>query len=212
MSPTTAAMIDKTAGMLRLQDEMNCRVDPDWLARDRAWYRAVWIECAELMEHYGGWKWWKASAPDLEQALLEVVDIWHFGLSMRIDAARDHAAAAARIVAEWQAPLASRGFLRDVEALAGAALAEQRFLVAAVPGLLGALGSDFDALHRSYVGKNVLNLFRQDHGYREGSYRKLWAGREDNAHLVELLAGLDSDAPGFREQLYAALAGRYAAG
>ena len=43
---------------------------------------------------------------------------------------------------------------------------------------------DFDALYRSYVGKNVLNFFRQDHGYKEGTYVKNWAGREDNEHLV----------------------------
>lgn len=212
MPPTSAAIAAKTAIMLALQDEMNRRVDADWLVRDRAWYRAVWIECAELMDHYGGWKWWKAGAPDLAQALLEVVDIWHFGLSMRIDAARDHRTAAARIAEEWRHPLPSSGFLRDVETLATVALAERRFLVAAVPTLLAALGSDFDALYRTYVGKNVLNVFRQDHGYRDGRYRKVWEGREDNAHLAEVLATLDSDAPDYRAQVYAALAGRYGGG
>ena len=118
MAVARRAIAAKIEAMLVLQDEINCRVDADWLARDRAWYRAVWIECAELMEHYGGWKWWKASRPDRAQAVLEVVDIWHFGLSMRIDARRDHAGAAARIAEEWLQPLPSRGFLEDVEALA----------------------------------------------------------------------------------------------
>ena len=75
------------------------RVVADWLTRNREWYRAVWIECAELMDHYGGWKWWKASRCDVEQVMLEIVDIWHFGLSMRITPARDFEAAAARIAA-----------------------------------------------------------------------------------------------------------------
>ena len=57
----------------------------DWMSRGREWYRAIWIECAELMEHYGGWKWWKHSRPDFAQVVLEIVDIWHFGLSLRID-------------------------------------------------------------------------------------------------------------------------------
>ena len=61
-----------------------------------------------------------------------------------------------------------------------------------------------------YVGKNVLNLFRQDHGYRDGRYRKSWQGREDNEVLAELLPGLDSDARDFRDVLYRALAARYA--
>jgi len=80
-----------------------------------------------------------------------------------------------------------------------------------VPGLLAGLGRDFDDLYRSYVGKNVLNFFRQDHGYRDGSYVKTWAGREDNEHLVDVLVGLDSDAPDYRAAVYAGLLARYPA-
>ena len=35
------------------------------------------------MDHYG-WKWWKKQSPDTEQVKLELVDIWHFGLSQLI--------------------------------------------------------------------------------------------------------------------------------
>lgn len=207
-----SGMIAATSAMLALQDEMNSRVDPDWMTRERAWYRAIWIECAELMDHYGGWKWWKASHQDLEQVMLEIVDIWHFGLSIRIPTDRDYDAAAVRIVEEWLAPLPTGGFLQDVEALAAHALNRHDCLVAIVPTLLAGIGQDFDALYRSYVGKNVLNFFRQDHGYREGSYRKLWQGREDNVHLVEILAEVTAGAADLRTQVYAALAERYAAG
>ena len=67
----------------------------------------------------------------------------------------------------------------------------------------------FESLYRSYVGKNVLNFFRQDNGYKDGSYRKLWQGREDNEHLVELVATLDSDAADYADDLYQALEQRY---
>jgi hypothetical protein len=73
-----------------------------------------------------------------------------------------------------------------------------------------ASGLDFDALYTAYVGKNVLNFFRQDHGYKEGTYLKTWAGREDNEHLVELMAGLDSASEQFADEVYQALSGRYA--
>jgi hypothetical protein len=76
--------------------------------------------------------------------------------------------------------------------------------------LLTAAKLDFDALYRSYVGKNVLNFFRQDHGYKEGTYIKQWAGREDNEHLVELVADLDTGAEDFADRLYQALVQRYA--
>ena len=83
------------------------------------------------------------------------------------------------------------------------------FSVALFWDLLYAVELDFPALYRHYVGKNVLNFFRQDHGYQDGSYRKLWAGREDNEHLMELLAELDHAAPDYADRLYAALARRY---
>ena len=204
-----SAMIAKTVVMLEMQDGMNSRVDGDWFNQERAWYRAIWIECAELMDHYGGWKWWKGAQKDVEQVMLEIVDIWHFGLSMRINADRDHAIAAARIVDQWVAPQVTGGFLADVERLASVALSEKSFLVAIVPALLADIGRGFDDLYRAYVGKNVLNYFRQDHGYREGGYRKVWNGREDNEHLVDILSELDADEPDYRDRVYAALAQRY---
>ena len=52
--------------MLEMQDAMNARVNPDWRRAGNAWYRAIWTECAEMLDHYG-WKWWKHQRPDLEQ-------------------------------------------------------------------------------------------------------------------------------------------------
>jgi hypothetical protein len=68
---------------------------------------------------------------------------------------------------------------------------------------------DFESLYTAYVGKNVLNFFRQDHGYKDGTYVKNWAGREDNEHLVDLVAELDKDAEDFADRVYSALAKRY---
>ena len=58
--------------MLLMQDQMNARVTADWREQNFEWYRAVWIECGELVDHYG-WKWWKKQTPDMEQVRLEVV-------------------------------------------------------------------------------------------------------------------------------------------
>ena len=74
---------------------------------------------------------------------------------------------------------------------------------------MAAAGLDFDRLYRSYVGKNVLNRFRQDRGYRQGTYRKRWGDREDNEWLVILSARLDPGSETFAAELYAALAARY---
>ncbi len=67
----------------------------------------------------------------------------------------------------------------------------------------------FEDLYSGYVGKNVLNFFRQDHGYQDGTYKKIWDGREDNEHLVELVAELDVSDAQFSAKLYQSLKTRY---
>ena len=66
--------------MLNLQDKINEKVHADWKTQNFEWYRAIWVECAELLDHHG-WKWWKKQRPNRDQMLLELIDIWHFGLS-----------------------------------------------------------------------------------------------------------------------------------
>ena len=39
--------------MLQLQDRLNHQIDSGWLDSGHEWYRAIWLEAAELMEHYG---------------------------------------------------------------------------------------------------------------------------------------------------------------
>ena len=55
--------------MLKLQDLINTRVHADWRVQGFKWYRAIWVECAELMEHFG-WKWWKKQDADIDQVKL----------------------------------------------------------------------------------------------------------------------------------------------
>ena len=98
-----------------------------------------------------------------------------------------------------------------VERLALGALKHENFDIDAFVDVMNALPIRLDELHDIYVGKNVLNAFRQDHGYRDGSYLKIWNGREDNAHLAEIAAGLDIARPSYADDLYAALQARYTA-
>jgi len=85
--------------MLEMQSRMNSRVHEHWIDQDFAWYRAVWIECGELMDHVG-YKWWKKQEPDMDQVLLEVVDIWHFGMSALFKTEPDLDALADKITAD----------------------------------------------------------------------------------------------------------------
>ncbi|MGI9288825.1 MAG: dUTP diphosphatase [Pseudomonadales bacterium] len=194
--------------MLQLQDSMNTKVHPEWIQQGYAYYRALWLECGELVEHYG-YKWWKKQTPDMQQVQLEVVDIWHFGLSMLFDGRTVDEIAAALDEELQQGEVAELGVLDATEALAEATLATRKFSIVKFWSLLRAAEMNADILYRSYVGKNVLNFFRQDNGYQEGSYIKLWQGREDNEHLVELSEQLDADSDSYAQDLYAALTKRY---
>ena len=147
----------------------------------------------------------------MEQVQLEVVDIWHFGMSALFQPQKPLNELAAEVAAVWPADPEDTDVLTAAEALAGVAAGEQRFSVPHFAVLLKAADMDFAELVRQYLGKNVLNFFRQDHGYKDGSYRKLWDGREDNEHLMELLQDVDTAASDAEQQLYAALSKRYEA-
>ncbi|HVK99176.1 MAG TPA: dUTP diphosphatase [Dongiaceae bacterium] len=196
--------------MLTLQDRMNSKVHPQWREQGYAWYRAVWTECAELMDHYG-WKWWKKQTPDLPQLQLEIVDIWHFGMSILLLQEADTAKLAARIADEWHSDDSNTDFRLAVEALAQHCLATHGFSVPLFHRLMTLADLSEEQLYKQYIGKNVLNFFRQDHGYKEGSYQRQWQGKDDNEHLAEVLAQLDANAPDFQQALYAALQARYPA-
>lgn len=196
--------------MLEMQHRMNSRVHTDWISQDFEWYRAVWIECGELIEHFG-YKWWKKQTPDMDQVQLEVIDIWHFGMSALFAPNRSLDEVADIILAQLDGHVATGAAVpAATESLALHALETRSFCAGRFWDLLSAAGLDFEGLYRAYVGKNVLNFFRQDHGYQEGTYHKSWAGREDNEHLVELVAELDAEAADFANHLYTALVKRYA--
>lgn len=195
--------------MLTLQHRMNTRVHAQWPEQNFEWYRAIWVECGELIDHYG-YKWWKKQVPDLPQVQLEVIDIWHFGLSALFGNGKTVEVIADEILGELNEHVPSGAAVREAtETLALHSLQTHGFSPGHFWDLMLAAELDFDSLYSAYVGKNVLNFFRQDHGYQEGTYHKTWAGREDNEHLVELIESLDTSADDFAEQVYSALAARY---
>lgn len=195
--------------MLELQDGMNTKVTANWQQQGYEWYRAIWVECAELMDHYG-WKWWKKQSPDTEQVALELIDIWHFGLSILLQSGASLDDVVARIQQELVIATDEKDFRLDLEKFAAATLSDKQFHIRLFARLMAGVNMSFDQLYRGYVGKNVLNFFRQDHGYKDGTYRKHWNdGREDNEHLVEAVQLLDASKTGFKDELYRALTHRY---
>lgn len=193
--------------MLELQNAMNTRVHSEWREQGFEWYRAIWIESAELMDHYG-WKWWKHQKPDVEQVKLELIDIFHFGLSILL-VHKTSIESIAEQVSDALKVDESVDFKNALEAFTAHTLNEKDFSVSLFVRLLKGMEMTFEDLYSGYVGKNVLNFFRQDHGYQDGTYKKIWDGREDNEHLVELVAELDVSDAQFSAKLYQSLKTRY---
>jgi dimeric dUTPase (all-alpha-NTP-PPase superfamily) len=195
--------------MLTMQHNMNSRVHESWIDQNFEWFRAAWIECGELIDHYG-YKWWKKQEHDIDQVKLEIIDIWHFGMSALFVQGKSIEQIAGEIASELKSHQPSGlGVCEATEEVALHALQTRSFSPARFLDLMLAADMDFDELYTAYVGKNVLNFFRQDHGYKDGTYIKNWQGREDNEHLVELVALLDNSAQDFADQVYQALDGRY---
>ncbi len=208
--------------MLSLQNNMNIKVNPEWLTAGYGYLRAAMVESVEAIDHHG-WKWWKAQDKDLPQLQMELVDIWHFALSASIiDYKGDIEATATALAAQLAensphvqfdgqpySP-ASMSLLDNLELMTGMCAAK-RFSVPLFMQIVTQSEMTGEELYRQYVGKNVLNFFRQDNGYKAGTYVKTWDGREDNAHLVEVLDSLDMNAPDYAELVYKGLTERYPA-
>jgi len=201
-------MKQQLANMLELQNEMNSKVHADWREQDFEWYRAIWVESAELLDHYG-WKWWKKQIPDVDQIALELVDIWHFGLSQLLLKGHSVEDITAIVESEFSSPKSSGDFAADLEKFTETTLSTKDFDLSGFARLMAGINMDFETLYIGYVGKNVLNFFRQDHGYQDGSYQKLWGGIEDNEHLVDIVAQLDTSAEDFKDELYQRMEKRY---
>lgn len=60
----------------------------------------------------------------------------------------------------------------------------------------------FDELHSLYIGKNALNILRQNYGYQEGVYKKMWNGVEDNVVMQGILDGKYGECKNCFEDVY----------
>lgn len=194
--------------MLEMQSALNDMTNgPDWRTGKTAlgkiidWRRCIVMETAELIDSYP-WKHWKSvdAKTDMENVRVELVDIWHFLLSLALE----------NFNQEEAADLLSQAYqsnqnqnLEDLSANVQLSIHETMMAKALIKtqvtdSYLLALTSaffksclvaelSFENLYQIYMAKNVLNKFRQDHGYKEGSYLKDWNGKEDNVVMFEII-------------------------
>lgn len=185
MSSNTLILLNK---MIKMQNMHNLKVDSEWRTQGFPYRRAIWMECAELIDQLG-WKWWapKQETPDRVQLILEVVDIWHFGLSMLILENRSPPALAEELDRAFEQSNKETDVVDMIENFVSKTLESECFLLPQFIDICCRMDVHFQDLYRYYIGKHVLNQFRQSHGYKTGQYRKNWQGKEDNQHLAESL-------------------------
>lgn len=200
--------------MIELQNRMNCKVDPNWAEKGRDWELAILVESTEAIEHHG-WKWWKKQEKDDAQLQIEIIDIWHFILCDYIEI-HGKIGAVARIhdILEDKsqnvvylddlyfstAEMSLLSKLRLLSCLAG--LGRSTLELKLFESIMIDSGLTWDSLHKLYIGKNILNIFRQDNGYQENTYIKNWFGEEDNVVLDKILKDTPSDTEDFANVVY----------
>ena len=226
--------MDKILQMLELQQQLNDATNglgwEDGITKNGKpidWKRCTYLECAELIESYP-WKHWKNidAKPDYANIKIEAVDIWHFIMSQGLEDYKRGDLGSIDTLARNINDLPNFSTFSDeikenfkdhyaqiavVEVLMKTLFCEgstEKIMEAFIDVALQS-GLNLDALYQLYVGKNILNKFRQDHGYKEGSYIKIWNGEEDNVTMQRVLEENEDVTP---DELYKALEEAYPKG
>ena len=218
----------KIATMLQLQKQLNDATNGrEWEEGFTAqgkiidWKRCIYLECAELVDSYP-WKHWKdITAPaDTENIKIEVVDIWHFVMSeiLKLNKNEDVENIAETIktfpgfllIAQNAKEIDENHFeqISNIETFMKSIFndASWQEIVEKYFTILVQSGLNLDSLYNLYIGKNILNQFRQDHGYKEGTYKKIWNKAEDNVVMQNILKENPNITP---YELYDTLEARY---
>ncbi len=173
--------MDEFERALKKQHELNTQItgNSDWVRMNLDFKLAMQMEAAEIIDHLG-WKWWMHSPKCKKSTLiLEVVDIFHFYLSMSIQN-RYSSFPEAFSMMPLEQPCTIKQAAKDI-------MNWSFHPTILMVELVRAVNITLTQLLQMYFAKSVLNDFRQENGYQLGHYRKMWLGREDNEHLAELV-------------------------
>ena len=193
---------------MTIQDELNEATHLDWKNGAQTWHRAIWLEAAEAIESCP-WKWWKKGDMNIENVRIEIIDMWHFALSLQC---LEHKADITLLESELsevfnrETPESDDYIIDKLENIAQLAINKHapNEILWSLAGAASTLGMNYDDLTKLYVGKSVLNKFRQDNGYKEGTYIKMWGESEDNVSMQLKIAEMEI-CPEFAENLKASL-------
>jgi hypothetical protein len=182
------------------QDVLQKRLRQDWAIQGWPFYRAVWTEMGEAVQHIQSWLWWKQgkfgqpmSAETIAAVRMELVDAFHFGLCMHIVEAQkyanqpqvlstvqgDYASFYVRCFQRWGEGINTERAINAMEDMVRAAIERHHFDINHFARSCIAVGMSLPMLLTWYRAKYTLNEFRWANGYNlpKGDpkvYVKLW--------------------------------------
>ncbi len=205
----------KLEEMFLLQKELNDNTNGvNWelginkFDKEINWLRCIHMEVAELIDSTP-WKHWKniAAEPDFNNIHIELVDVWHFLMSYILQETNiPKAVSLVNTHCIYESvemkDIDSKLIIKESEKLSYIALAIETGNMPAFSGVERFIdqffrccklsGLSFTWLQKIYIGKNCLNKFRQDNGYKEGTYIKVWNNLEDNVVMLNILENDDN--------------------
>lgn len=181
--------------MFKLQNELNEKIrGKDWKDQNLTWHRAIWTECAELLESLN-WKWWKNEPIDMINVHIELVDIWHFTMAKIL---QNYDWSTNKYIDKVVDLLDEVIDFKEYKDINPKETIEKIVYNCVKPtGITHAdliyeffrlcyhFDLPIDKLYNLYIGKQILNRFRQDNGYGQGTYKKKWNNKEDNIYMYE---------------------------
>lgn len=181
--------IDQLNELVDLQKQFNSEVVNDWQNKDLNFSLAILIEAVELVDSTD-WKWWKKGEVDWNNILTELVDIFHFLISKLIVNKSDQMLIPLFIGFEnsKHKKVTSSDIIELINTEFIINYATQNFIGVFIvwSKIWYGMGLNFIGLYKQYKIKLILNQFRQKNGYKEGTYKKLWNGKEDNIICKQL--------------------------
>lgn len=199
-----AKNINKLQIMFDLQQKLNDETNGDnWKkgitknGKTINWKRCMFVEAVEFLDSFP-WKHWKSihKEADINNAKIELVDIWHFLLSemLRIDYNKHADNIYKHVItvsySQCKATTKQEDILKTIESFINEATKpcpQINTLLSYFFDTCAQTGLSFDELYVKYLGKNILNQFRQNNGYKDGTYVKIWDGKEDNEVMLEII-------------------------
>lgn len=195
--------------MAKLQHKFNEETIENYLDKNLNWNSAIIAESGELLGSLG-YKWWKKTVPDMENVKVEAIDLLHFVISDTMQRNYNikeglEASFIDETISEFEEiftkdlyqPLKDMNLFKLIDWLNY----DEAPRFAVLKRVFEKLEMTNEDVYIAYIVKNCLNKFRQNNGYKDGSYIKYWNGKEDNVIAYEIANEWGADEELF-EHLY----------